>query len=61
SYKLIKQLRNELYEIMAVHTGKTFEDIEKDSDRDNWMTANEAKEYGLVDEVLDRAKNAKKA
>jgi len=61
SYKLIKQLRNELYEIMAHHTGKTFEDIEKDSDRDNWMTATEAKEYGLVDEVLDRKNAAKKA
>lgn len=59
SYKLIKQLRNELYDIMAHHTGKTFEDIEKDSDRDNWMTANEAKEYGLVDEVLER-KSAEK-
>lgn len=55
SYKLIKQLRNELYEIMAQHTGKSFEQIEKDSDRDNWMTATEAKEYGLVDEVLNRA------
>ena len=54
SYKLIKQLRKELYEIMAAHTGKTFEDIEKDSDRDNWMSAKEAKEYGLVDEVLTR-------
>jgi ATP-dependent Clp protease protease subunit len=54
SYKLIKQLRNELYDIMAHHTGKTFEEIEKDSDRDNWMTATEAKEYGLVDEVLER-------
>lgn len=54
SYNLIRQLRNELYEIMASHTGKTFEDIEKDSDRDNWMTATEAKEYGLVDEVLAR-------
>ena len=56
SYKLIKGMRNELYEIMAKHTGKTFEQIEKDSDRDNWMTANEAKEYGLVDEVLTRSK-----
>jgi ATP-dependent Clp protease, protease subunit len=55
SYKLIKQLRNELYEIMAKHTGKTFEDIEKDSERDNWMTSGEAKAYGLVDEVLERA------
>jgi len=61
SYKLIKQLRNELYEIMAQHTGKTFEKIEKDSDRDNWMTATEAKEYGLVDEVLERKSAAKKA
>jgi len=59
SYKLIKQLRNELYEIMARHTGKTFEEIEKDSDRDNWMTATEAREYGLVDEVLER-KNPRK-
>jgi ATP-dependent Clp protease, protease subunit len=54
SYKLIKQLRGELYDILAKHTGKTFEDIEKDSERDNWMTAPEAKAYGLVDEVLDR-------
>lgn len=60
SYKLIKQLRNELYDIMARHTGKTFEQIEKDSDRDNWMTATEAKDYGLVDEVLER-KNPRKA
>ena len=54
SYKLIKQLRKELYDIMAFHTGKKFEDIEKDSDRDNWMSAEEAKTYGLVDEVLTR-------
>jgi len=54
SYKLIRQLRDELYEIMANHTGRTFEEIEKDSDRDNWMTAKQAKEYGLVDEVLVR-------
>jgi len=56
SYKLIKGMRNELYDIMAKHTGKTFDQIEKDSDRDNWMTATEAKEYGLVDEVLTRGK-----
>lgn len=54
SYNLIRQLRKELYDIIATHTGKTFEDIEKDSDRDNWMTSYEAKEYGLVDEVLDK-------
>lgn len=56
SYNLIRNMRNELYDIMAKHTGKTFETIEKDSDRDNWMTALEAKEYGLVDEVLTRTK-----
>jgi ATP-dependent Clp protease protease subunit len=56
SYMLIKSMRQELYDILAKHTGKTFEDIEKDSDRDNWMTAQEAKDYGLVDEVLTRGK-----
>lgn len=60
SYKLIKNLRDELYEIMSKHTGKDFKTIEKDSDRDNWMTALEAKEYGLVDEVLERHKSKKK-
>jgi ATP-dependent Clp protease protease subunit len=55
SYKLIKQLKDELYEILASHTGKDIDTINKDSDRDNWMTAQEAKAYGLVDEVLDRA------
>ena len=56
SYMLIKSMRQELYDILAKHTGRAFEDIEKDSDRDNWMTAAEAKEYGLVDEVLVRSK-----
>src|ERR1700754_1624910 len=48
----IRKLRKELYEITAFHTGKTAKQIEKDSDRDYWLTAVEAKEYGLVDEVL---------
>lgn len=56
SYNLIKSMRDELYAIMAKHTGKDFDTIAKDSDRDNWMTANEAKDYGLVDEVLTRSK-----
>ncbi len=56
SYNLIKSMRDELYEIMARHTGKDKELIAKDSDRDNWMTAIEAKDYGLVDEVLSRSK-----
>jgi len=54
SYNLIKDLKGELYGIMAAHTGKTPEQIEKDSDRDNWMTATVAKEYGLIDEVLTK-------
>ena len=60
TYNLIKDLRKELYEIMALNTNQDFKKIEKDSDRDNWMTANEAKEYGLVDEVLTRDNPKKK-
>ena len=48
----IKKIKSELYEIIAFHTGKDIEQIAKDSDRDFWMSAEEAKEYGLVDEVL---------
>jgi ATP-dependent Clp protease, protease subunit len=48
----IRKLRKELYEITAYHTGKTVKQVEKDSDRDYWLTSLEAKEYGLVDEVL---------
>ena len=48
----IRKLKRELYEVVNNHTGKSIEQIEKDFDRDKWMTASEAKEYGLVDEVL---------
>ena len=58
SYNLIKDMKMELYEIMAEHTGKTVEQIRKDCDRDYWMKAEEAKAYGLVDEVLSRKKTA---
>ena len=50
----IKKIKNELYTIIAEHSGQTFEQIEKDSDRDYWMTSQEAMEYGMVDEVLVR-------
>ncbi|MEZ0485338.1 ClpP family protease [Fibrella aquatica] len=50
----IVKLREELYQILADHSGKSFEQIEKDSDRDKWLRAEEAKEYGLIDEVLRR-------
>ncbi len=52
----ILKLKKELYEILAYHTGKSYEQIEKDSDRDYWMTSEEAKEYGMIDEVLVRNK-----
>jgi len=52
SLKLILSLRKELYDILAIHTGKSIKDVEKDADRDYWMTATEAKDYGLIDEVL---------
>ena len=56
----IQKLKKELYEILAYHTGNPFKKIEKDADRDYWMTADEAKEYGMIDEVLDRKKIVKK-
>lgn len=48
----ILKLRKELYSIIAEHSGNSIKKIEKDSDRDYWMTAEEAKEYGMVDKVL---------
>jgi ATP-dependent Clp protease protease subunit len=45
-----------LYEIIASHSGQTYEKVWADSDRDHWMTAEEAKEYGMIDEVLTRKK-----
>lgn len=53
SYKLIKEMQKELYDILSHHTGQPYEQIEKDCDRDNWMKAVDAKQYGLIDEVLD--------
>jgi ATP-dependent Clp protease protease subunit len=55
----ILKLKKELYEILANHSGKSMEQIEKNSDRDYWMKAEEALEYGLIDEVLNRNKTAK--
>ena len=54
TYKEITKLKNELYYILASHSGNTVEKIEKDSDRDYWMTSIEAKDYGMIDEVLIR-------
>jgi ATP-dependent Clp protease protease subunit len=52
----IVKLKNELYRIIADHSGQPIDRVEKDSDRDYWMTAQEAKDYGMVDDVLDKNK-----
>ncbi|MDP4210131.1 MAG: ATP-dependent Clp endopeptidase proteolytic subunit ClpP [Bacteroidota bacterium] len=54
--KEILKLRQELYSIIANHSENPFEKVEKDSDRDYWMTSEEAKAYGIIDEVLVRQK-----
>lgn len=50
----ILKLKSELYQIIADHSGQDIKKIEKDSDRDYWMRAQEAKEYGMIDEILER-------
>lgn len=50
----IQKLKKELYDIIARHSGQTYEKVWADSDRDYWMTAAEAKEYGMIDEILER-------
>ncbi len=52
----IMRTKKELYEILAQHSGAPLKKIEKDADRDYWMTAPEAKAYGLIDEVLSKRK-----
>ena len=50
--KEILKLKTELYNIIAHHSGQPFEKVEADSDRDYWMTSQEAKDYGMIDEIL---------
>lgn len=54
----IQKLKQELYHIISDHSGQPFEKVERDSDRDYWMTAEEAKNYGMIDDVLIRAKGS---
>lgn len=53
----IVRVKQELYSIISEHTGKTMEQIAADGDRDYWMTAQEAVEYGMIDEILSKRKN----
>ncbi len=59
NYKQIMLLRNELYSIISDHSGQTFDKIQKDSDRDYWMTSSEALDYGMIDQILTRDKMKK--
>lgn len=52
----IQKLKKELYEIISSHSGKNYDQVWEDSDRDYWMIASEAKEYGMIDEVLEKKK-----
>ena len=51
--KEILKLKGELYQIIADHSGKTLKQIEKDADRDHWLTAKEAVEYGMIDDIFN--------
>ncbi len=58
----VRKIKQELYDILSNHTGQTVEKIAKDSNRDYWMTSEEAKNYGLIDEVLiTNSRKAKKS
>jgi len=59
TYREIEKLKKELYDIISLHSGQTFKKVEKDGDRDYWMTATEGMEYGMIDEILGN-KAAKK-
>lgn len=56
SLKQTLEVKKDLYNILAKHSGQKYDKIEKDSDRDYWMRAAEARDYGLIDEVLERSK-----
>ncbi len=55
----IQKLKKELYEIIAKHSKQTYTKILKDADRDYWMTSQEALDYGMIDEILEKSKTAK--
>ncbi len=57
--KETQKVRDELYNILAEHSGNTYDRIKADSDRDYWMTSSEAREYGMVDEILVSKKQPK--
>jgi ATP-dependent Clp protease protease subunit len=58
--KEIQKLKKELYEIISTHSGQPTKKILKDADRDYWMTSEEAKKYGMIDEILIKSRSAEK-
>jgi ATP-dependent Clp protease, protease subunit len=58
--KEIQKLKKELYDIISSHSGQPTKKILKDADRDYWMTSEEAKKYGMIDEILIKSRNAEK-
>ena len=54
--KEINSLKKELYEIISENTGQVYDKVYKDGDRDYWMTAQDAKKYGMVDEIILKRK-----
>jgi len=60
SYHEITKLKKELYQIIADHSGASYEKVHDASDRDYWMTSEEAKEFGMIDEILKGAKTKSK-
>jgi ATP-dependent Clp protease protease subunit len=59
--KHILKTKEKLNRILAANTGRPYEDLVRDTDRDNWMSAEEAKEYGLIDEIVVSRKAAENA
>lgn len=57
--KEVLKMKEELYRIIANHSGQDFKKVEKDSDRDYWMSSVEAKDYGMIDEVLETQRSKK--
>jgi ATP-dependent Clp protease protease subunit len=57
----ILKVKKELYTIISKHSGKSYEEVERDSDRDYWMTSAEARDYGIIDEIFTRKTNDREA
>jgi ATP-dependent Clp protease protease subunit len=53
----VLKIKDELYQIISKHSGQKFDKVFEDSDRDYWMKAQEAKDYGMIDEILERDKD----